>query len=115
MVSTLRELLVMPCKIVRQPSSNPAYLAILVPEAINPGRGISYNIQNRVPSYQLSCVPGDTYPAILILEVTNLGEPLAMPGNHVHTRRTSYPAILVPEAINYGRAITYTRQNRMPT
>ena len=30
LVSTLRELLDMPCKIVLPPSSNPAYLAILV-------------------------------------------------------------------------------------
>ena len=47
--STLREILAMPGKIVRSPSSNPAYPAILVPEAINPERGISYAWQKRVP------------------------------------------------------------------
>ena len=55
--STLGQLLVMTYKIVRPPSSNPAKL---VPDAINPGRAISHAMQNRVPTYQLHCVPGDT-------------------------------------------------------
>ena len=55
----LGELLAMPDKIIRPPSINPVYLAILVPEAINPKRAISYAMQNRVSSYQLSCVTGD--------------------------------------------------------
>ena len=37
-------------KTVYPPSSNPAYPVILVPEAINPGRAISYAWQNRVPT-----------------------------------------------------------------
>ena len=59
LVSTLRELLVMPYKIVRPPSSNAAYPAILVPEAISPGRVNSYTRQN--------CA----YPAIQVPEAIN--------------------------------------------
>ena len=44
------ELLAMPGKIVRPPSSNPAYPAIKVPEAINPGRAMSYTRQSRAPT-----------------------------------------------------------------
>ena len=67
LVSTLRELLVMPCKIVAVPGDT----------GINPERVISYAMQNR------SSNPG-------------------------------YPAILVLDAINPGRAISYARQNRTP-
>ena len=72
--SILSELLVMPCKIVCPPSSNPAYPAIWVPVAISPGRAIRCTRQN-----------------------------------------CAYPAIHVPEAINLERAISYAMYNRTPT
>ena len=48
----LGELLAIADKIVRPPSSNPAYPAIKVPEAINPERVISYAMQSRTPTLQ---------------------------------------------------------------
>ena len=81
LVSTLREVLVMSCKIVRPPSSNTAYPAILVPRAIS------------------------------------LGELLAMPCKIVRqlTSYLVYPVILVAEAINPKRVISYTMQKLMTT
>ena len=48
--SIMGEPLAIICKIVRPPNSNPAYPAIQVPEAINPGRAISNDMQNRTPT-----------------------------------------------------------------
>ena len=49
----MTELLAMPAKMVHPLTSNPAYLAILVPEVINPRRELlamhGYTLQNRVP------------------------------------------------------------------
>ena len=46
----LGELLAMQEKIVRPPGINPVYLALLVLEAINSVRAISYARQNRTPT-----------------------------------------------------------------
>ena len=75
---------------------------ILVPEAINPERVISYAMQNRSSN--------PVHPAIL---VSTLRESLVMPCKIVRppSSNPAYPAILVPEAISSGRAISYTRQN----
>ena len=54
--STLWEILAMSCKILHPLTSYLVYPSILILDAINPGRGISYAMQNCVPSYQLSCV-----------------------------------------------------------
>ena len=89
----------MPDKIVRPPSSNPVYLAILVPELINPGSAISKTMRTR--RYRF----------------LKLGELLAMPDKIVcpPSSNLAYPAIKLPEAKNPGRAISYARQNRTPT
>ena len=57
----------MPDKIVRPPSSHSAYPAILVPEAINPERAISYAMQNRALTYKL---------LVILVHVTKLREKL---------------------------------------
>ena len=57
----------MQCKMVCQLTSYLLYPAILVPEAINPERAISYAMQNRAPTYK--------YPVILV-HVTTLREKL---------------------------------------
>ena len=74
------------CNIVCAFTSHPVYPAILIPEAINPERVISYAMQNRTPTYQ--------YPVIL---ASNLRELLVMPCKIVRslTSNSGYLVILV--------------------
>ena len=100
----------MPCQIVRLPSSNPAYPAIVVPEAINSERAISYAMQNRAPAHLAVTLRTRRY---WFLKQSTLRELLAMPCKIVADLAATL-AILVPEVINPGRAISYAMQNRTP-
>ena len=89
-VSTLGELLAIADKIVRSPSSNPAYPAILVPEAINPEKELLVmpcKIVHPRTSYLV-------YPAILVPEAINLERVISYAMQN-RSRNPAYLAILV--------------------
>ena len=137
MQSTLRELLAMPDKIVRPPSSSPAYptnwflkqstvreLLVMPYKTVRPPSSYPAYLAILVSTLEevlaMSCKSCALLPVILrtwryrFLKQSTLGELLAMPDKIVcpPSSNPAYPAILVPEAINLARVISYTMQHR---
>ena len=99
----------MPDKIVRLPSSNPAYPAIKVPEAINQGELLA--MPDKI------VLPSSSTRRYWFLKKSTLRELLAIANKIVRAPSSNpvYPAMKVPEVINPGRANSYAKRNRTPT